>query len=333
MSSLILVLAASLDYLIGDPKNWLHPVQVMGWLISRFSKWVFSSFSLPWLQRSAGIFLGVGLIGGSAILSWLVVRITTQIHPWLGIVSETIMLASCFAGRSLRLAAEDVLQPLTQDNILLAQQKLSQYVGRDTDKLTPPEILRAILETVAENATDGVTAPLFYALLGASLPGVDAVTLAIAYKAASTLDSMIGYRRQPFTNLGWFSAQLEDRLTWLPCRLTVLTLAMMSGKPREVWRLCRRDAIQDPSPNSGWSECAYAAILNVQLGGTNYYQGVLKQKPLLGEPKEPITIAKIRQALKLNRYCFLLWLMVFLLVSIVVDVSLDIFNRTGLGIF
>jgi adenosylcobinamide-phosphate synthase len=119
---------------------------------------------------------------------------------------------------------------------------------------------------------------------------------------------MVGYREAPYTNLGWFSARLEDGLTWLPCRLTVITLALLSGKPQYVWRICRRDAIKDSSPNSGWSECAYAAVVGVQLGGTNWYRGVAKHKPLLGDPIHAITLAQIHQALQLTRYCFLIWL-------------------------
>jgi len=106
---------------------------------------------------------------------------------------------------------------------------------------------------------------------------------------------MVGYQEAPYTHLGWFSARLEDGLTWLPCRL-VLTLALMSGRPQHVWRLCRRDAIKDPSPNSGWSRCAYAAVLGVQMGGTNWYGGVAKHKPLLGDPIHPITAARIHGA-------------------------------------
>ena len=226
----------------------------------------------------------------------------------MAIILEVILLASCFAGKSLRIAAVDVLKPLNSGDLKTARSRLSLYVGRDTDNLSESEILRAVLETVAENAVDGVTAPLFYAILGAFLPGVGSVPLALAYKAVSTLDSMIGYRREPYTDLGWFSAQLEDRLTWLPCRLTVLTLALLSGKPKQVLSLCRRDAVKDVSPNSGWSECVYAAILGVQLGGVNIYQGVVKEKPLLGEPINSITPEKIEQALNLTRYCCLLWL-------------------------
>jgi adenosylcobinamide-phosphate synthase len=304
----VLLLAAALDYIIGDPWGWPHPVRVMGWVISHFTQFAIKHWKSPLERRWAGIVLGVGLIIGSGLAGWLIVRGASWVHPLVGVAVAGILLGSCFAGRSLRTAAVDVLQPLTTGQLAQARSNLSQYVGRDTEKLAEPEILRAVLETVTENATDGVMAPLFYAIVGAFLPGVGSVPLALAYKAASTLDSMVGYRREPYTDLGWFSAKLEDLLTWLPCRLTVITLALLSGKPQEVWRLCLRDANQDPSPNSGWSECAYAAMLGVQLGGTNWYQGVAKHKPLLGNPVHPITPEKIYQALRLTRYCFLIWL-------------------------
>jgi len=307
-SVVVLIIAAILDYLIGDPWGWLHPVQVMGWVISRFTQFAFKHCHRPLTLRWAGIVLGIGLVTGSSWGGWLIVQCANWLHPLFGIAVESILLASCFAGRSLRAAAEAVCQPLTDGQLGLARSTLSLYVGRDTENLTEPEILRAVLETVTENATDGVMAPLFYAISGVFVPVVGGVPLALAYKAASTLDSMVGYREAPYTHLGWFSARLEDGLTWLPCRLTVLTLALISGRPQHVWRLCRRDAIKDPSPNSGWSECAYAAVLGVQMGGTNWYRGVAKHKPLLGDPIHPITAARIHGALQLTRYCFLIWL-------------------------
>jgi len=306
-SIFVLIIAAVLDYLIGDPWGWFHPVQVMGWVISRFTQFVFKHYHQPLILRWAGIVLGIGLVIGSGVVGWLLVYSARWLHPLFGIAVESILLASCFAGRSLRAAAEAVLHHLTAGDIAQARSTLSLYVGRDTQKLPEPEILRAILETVTENATDGVMAPLFYAIAGAAVL-VGSVPLALAYKAASTLDSMVGYREAPYTHLGWFSAQLEDKLTWLPCRLVVITLALLSGKPWHVWRICRQDAIKDSSPNSGWSECAYAAVLGVQVGGTNWYRGVAKHKPLLGEPIYPITPARIYQALQLTRYCFLIWL-------------------------
>ncbi|MCF4967447.1 adenosylcobinamide-phosphate synthase CbiB [Nostoc sp. CMAA1605] len=308
LSALILLLAAILDYLIGDPWGWPHPVQVMGWVISRLSKLFLQFCHKPFTQRLVGIILALILIIGSGGVGWVVIYIAGWLHPLLAIAVQVMLLASCFAFRSLRNAAVDVLTPLTAKDLPLARQKLSQYVGRDTENLSESEILRAVLETVTENATDGVTSPLFYAIIGACIPGVGAAPLALAYKASSTLDSMVGYRELPYTYIGWCSARLEDCLTWLPCRLTVLTLGLLSGKPGYVWRICRRDAKADPSPNSGWSECVYAAILGVQMGGTNWYRGVPKPKPLLGDPIHPIQPIHINQALQLTRYCFLLWL-------------------------
>jgi adenosylcobinamide-phosphate synthase len=311
----VLLLASGLDYLLGDPWGWPHPVQVMGWLINRYSQFVFTltaRFSdletKALAERFAGIGLAIGLIGGSGYVGWLLVRWTALVHPLLGVGVNAILLASCLAGRSLRAAAIDVLEPLQAGNLEQARTHLSRYVGRDTANLPEPEVLRALLETVTENATDGVMAPLFYALLGLLMPSIGSVPFALAYKAASTLDSSIGYKTAPYTFIGWFPARLEDALTWLPCRLTVLTLALISGHPRHVWHLCQRDAPQDPSPNAGWSECAYAAALNVQMGGLNYYQGLAKPKPLLGNPNHAITPDKIHQALKLTRSSLLLWL-------------------------
>jgi adenosylcobinamide-phosphate synthase len=307
-SVVVLFLAAIVDYIIADPQEWIHPVQVMGWLITRSTNLILNLWQEKWQRLIGGIILGLGLIVSSGISTWLLIRLASAVHPILGTAVATILLASCLATKSLNLAATDVLQVLTGKDIDLARIKLRNYVGRDTAHLSESEILRAVLETVAENTPDGVTGPLFYALIGIFFLGIEGVSLAIAYKAASTLDSMIGYLREPYRDIGWFSAKLEDYLTWLPCRLTVLTLALFSGNPVRVLALCWRDGRQDPSPNSGWSETVYAAALDVQLGGINSYQGVIKPKPLLGDPLEPITPDKVSQALFLTRACFLLWL-------------------------
>jgi len=312
----VIVIAALLDYLIGDPWGWLHPVQVMGWAINHYTKLALKEFNHPTSLRFAGVILTILMIVCSGAIGWVIVSISTALHPAFGFAISSILLASCFAGRSLRSAAEDVLQPLADGNLDRARSQLKRYVGRDTENLPESEILRAVLETVTENATDGVMAPLFYALLGSFLPFIGSIPLALSYKASSTLDSMVGYRTPPYRDIGWCSAKTDDLLTWLPCRLTVLTLALISRKPRKVWRICQRDAPKDSSPNSGWSECAYAAVLEVQVGGTNWYRGVEKHKPLLGEPTQPITSERIRQALMLTRMVFLSWLAIALLDSI-----------------
>ncbi len=320
LSSFVLIWAGIVDYLIGDPWGWLHPVQVMGWVIQNYTKLALKLCNPGWQRRLAGILLGLLLIIGSGFLGWLIIWGCSIINPLLGTTIAIVLLASCFAEKSLRLAVEDVLASLETGDLIKSRSRLSMYVGRDTDNLSPSEILRALLETVAENAVDGVTAPLFYAIVGSFTP-LGAVPFALAYKAASTLDSMVGYLEQPYTDIGWFCAQLEDYLTWIPCRLTVTTLGLFSGHPLRVWSICRRDGIKDPSPNSGWSEAAYAAILGVQLGGSNTYKGVVKEKPLLGDAIDTISVSKINQALTLTRACFLVWL--------AIAVGTDIFISRG----
>ncbi len=304
-----LLFAALLDFLIGDPWSWLHPVQVMGWFISIYSKFTLKFIQNPILQKIAGIGLTLLLVLGSSGIVWAIVSSSKFIHPWITIGTESIILASCFAGKSLRVAAEDVLAPLKDSDIQQARSRLSRYVGRDTNTLNEPEILRAVLETVAENGVDGVMAPLFWAIVGLATP-MGPVPFAIAYKAVSTLDSMVGYIAPPYTHLGWCSAKLDDLLTYIPCRLMVMTLGIISGHPIALWNQCRRDGAQDPSPNSGWSECAYAVTLGVQLGGLNTYRGVKKIKPILGIPNQSITPEVIRSALDLNRRCFLSWMLI-----------------------
>ncbi|MEM1255897.1 MAG: adenosylcobinamide-phosphate synthase CbiB [Cyanobacteria bacterium P01_H01_bin.21] len=313
-AAIVLIGAAVLDFFVGDPWHWPHPVQGMGWLIQRYTNLAFKTAQSAMLIKGLGVLLSILLMGGSAAVGWGIVAISHWLNPLLGLNLEIILVATCFAGRSLRDAAEDVLMPLLQEDLPMARQRLSRYVGRDTQELDQPEILRAVFETVAENSVDGIMGPLFYALVGAATP-LGSASLALAYKAASTLDSMVGYREAPYTHIGWFSAKFEDALTWLPCRLTVLTLALLSKKPRQVIALCQRDAAADPSPNSGWSECAYAASLGVQVGGKNTYKGVVKVKPLMGNPMREITPEVIRECLQLNRVCFLLWLSIWLSVS------------------
>ncbi len=302
----VLLAAALLDFIVGDPWSWPHPVQAMGKVISTYSQWILKQPLSRKLMKLGGVGLACLLIGGSGGLVWFFLEYLERWSIWIQGATAVVLLASCFAGRSLRKAAEEVLHLLAAGDLAAARKTLAMYVGRDTDRLSDREIQRAILETASENAIDGVLAPLFYALVGAFLGGVSgSASMAIAYKAASTLDSMVGYREAPYTDLGWFSARLEDGLTWLPCRLSVFTIALLSGHPKQVIALCWRDARADPSPNAGWSECAYAAALGVQLGGPNTYRGQLKIKPYLGNANRDITPEIVIEALRLTRWSFL----------------------------
>ncbi|NJN75259.1 MAG: cobalamin biosynthesis protein CobD [Synechococcaceae cyanobacterium RL_1_2] len=315
MVSMVLVsLSFGLDRWIGDPQTWLHPVQVMGWFITAFKDLMLKS-NHPTVRKIGGLCLAVGLIGGTTLTVWGIIAIAQQLHAMVAWAMILILTTSTLAGKSLADASHTVLQALDASDLTLARTRLSYFVGRDTANLDRPEILRAVMETVAENAVDGVLAPLFYAIVGAFLSTITdqlfwVAALPLSYKAASTLDSMVGYLREPYTHIGWASAKIEDGLTWLPCRLTVMTLGLISREPRSVWRICRRDAPQDPSPNSGWSEAIYAAILGVQLGGINYYQGAAIVKPRLGENLHPIEPQTIIQAHRLTLLCGGIWLVI-----------------------
>ncbi|WP_448524929.1 adenosylcobinamide-phosphate synthase CbiB [Parathermosynechococcus lividus] len=299
----ILIAAALLDYGLGDPWGWPHPVRWMGTYIEWVSNGCRYGQGWPmWGQRLGGALLSVSLIGGAACISWGIVKAATDLSPLLGWGLAVVGTASGLAGRSLREAAEEVLQALHAGDLPQARQRLAKYVGRDTAQLDETEILRAVLETVSENATDGVIAPLFYgAIASLFVPQVGPLPLVMAYKAASTLDSMIGYRQPPYTHWGWFAAKTDDLLTWFPCRFLVLLGALCSGRWQRVWEWCWRDAPKDPSPNSGWSECTYAAALGVQLGGVNTYRGQIRVKPHLGEPLHPIEPTTVVMALALTR--------------------------------
>ncbi len=307
----ILIAAALLDFGLGDPWGWPHPVRWMGGYIQFVSNGFNYGQGWPvWRQRLAGALLTLSLIVGSAFISWGVVALGMAISPLLGWGIAVVGTASGFAGRSLRDAATEVLEPLAAGNLEGARQSLAKYVGRETAQLEAPEILRAVLETVSENATDGMMAPLFYgAIATLVVPQLTPLPLVMAYKAASTLDSMIGYREPPYTHWGWFAAKTDDVLTWLPCRFLVFLVALCSGQWQRVWQWCCRDAPKDPSPNSGWSECAYAAALGVRLGGMNTYRGTVKVKPFLGEPLQPIDQSIVTAALRLSRRLYLITLM------------------------
>jgi adenosylcobinamide-phosphate synthase len=304
VSPWIFLAAWVLDRIVGDPVRWVHPVQVMGWLISRWRDWSFRYLKHDlFMLRLSGVVLTLLLTLGSAAVAWAIILGAGLIHPLFGWGTEVVILASGLAGRSLQDAAWAVLKPLAAGNLAQARETLAIYVGRDTENLDSSEVLRAVVETVAENTTDGVLAPLFWAVIGGA-------PLAMAFKAASTLDSMIGYRRGLYEPFGWAGARLDDGLNWFPARLMALSLGLVSGKLGTVIQIVQRDAAQDPSPNAGLSIAAFAAVLGVRLGGENSYRGAKKIKPFLGDALYPLTQDTAEQTLKLLDRLQILWLVI-----------------------
>jgi adenosylcobinamide-phosphate synthase len=311
------IAAAGLDRLIGDPRWCPHPVVVMGWWISRMRRLAEAwAGDRPGPLRLAGLLITLLLVGGSGLAGWGLERLAVAQPATTPLL--LIALASALAGRSLEQAVRAVLAPLPTD-LGTARRALGWIVGRDTAELEPGEILRAAAETASENAVDGLFAPLFWMAAGAlvwsatGLQGPGPLALAWGFKAASTLDSMLGYRSGRLRWLGTAGARLDDLLVWLPCRLVALSLPLAAGRGLRgcgrLWRLARRDGAPDPSPNAGLSQAAYAHCTGVQLGGLNRYGDQLKAKPLLAAGQPLPTAARVERMLALTGRLELLWLL------------------------
>ena len=322
----LLVLAAcGLDRLVGDPRWCLHPVQVMGAAIAQLRPWAEAwAGDRPNLLRLAGILITLLVVGSSMLAGWLLESLALA-WPLVGLPLLLIALASALAGRSLEQAVAAVLAALP--DIAMARQRLAWIVGRDVEQLDQGEILRAAAETASENAVDGLFAPLFWMLVGASLwsasplPGPmgaagiswpGPLALAWGFKAASTLDSMLGYRHGRLAWLGTAGARLDDLLTWLPCRLVALSLPLAAARPARsfAWfQAALEQGASDPSPNAGVSQAAFALAAGVQLGGTNRYAGGLRHKPLLAAWHPAADVRAVNRIQCLGLRLEMLWLL------------------------
>jgi adenosylcobinamide-phosphate synthase len=278
----IIALALLLDLVLGDPRWLPHPVIMIGRLITVLDH----SVRRPWLNlRLAGIILLLIVVGSSAGVTWLLLKGMDQLHPLLGMVAAIVVAATCLAARSLHVESARVATALAAGDLPAARKYLSWIVGRDTDQLEESEIWRAVVETVAENTADGVIAPLFWLTIGGPVA-------AMAFKAVSTLDSMVGYRNERYQQLGWASARMDDLLNFIPARLTALLIiiaAAVSGHSATgALRIFMRDRHKHPSPNSAHPEAAAAGALRVQLGGAASYDGIISHKQLLGDPAQAL---------------------------------------------
>ncbi len=300
MTAWELLAAVAADLTFGDPRWLPHPVKGMGWVIAKAEQAVRRIPRLPQAQRLAGLWLAVGLPAGCLLGGWLIIALAARLHPVAGAVVTIYLAYTTLAIRDLIDHARAVQRALEEKDLDGARRAVARIVGRDAADLPESEIVRATVETVAENASDGIIAPLCYLVLGGP-------PLALAYKAINTLDSMVGHLSEPYRHVGWASARLDDGANWIPARLTGLLLvgaAHILGHGRgydggTAWRIFRRDAAKHPSPNSGRPEAAMAGALRVQLGGMNVYGGMVSERPRLGDPQYPLAPGHIALALDL----------------------------------
>lgn len=312
--TILVILAFVLDWAIGDPRGIPHPVVVMGRLISALEKLFYRASSRPGVQVFWGALLAVLVIATScgffAILDYF-----TSPWPWLWWPLSIWFAGSTLAARGLADAGRAIALPLANGDLSGARQALSMIVSRDCQELTQQGVVRGAVESVAENTSDGLVAPLFYLALGG-------VPLAMAYKAVNTLDSMLGYKNSRYLWFGRAAAHIDDFANWLPARLTALLLvaaAVLERKDwRNAWRILVRDGGKHSSPNSGLPEAAVAGALGVALGGESCYFGQVTAWPQLGEAINPLAPQHIEEAVALMRTAYTLALIGFMALRMVI---------------
>lgn len=287
-----LALGFLVDLLVGDPHGWPHLIRGFGFLIAALERVLYPMKS----KRAGGTLLVVVVLLLSVGLPALLLFFVWRVSPWLYIVIETVFCWQILATKSLRDESRAVYAKLASGDLPGARKAVSMIVGRDTDALDAAGVTRAAVETVAENASDGVAAPLFYMLLGGAVLGC-------LYKAANTMDSMVGYKNERYLDFGRTAARLDDALNFIPARLcawVMIFAARLCGMDAgNALRIYRRDKRNHASPNSAHTEAAMAGALRVRLAGDAYYFGKLCKKPYIGDAQRPIEAADILRAHKL----------------------------------
>lgn len=287
-----IITAYFLDLIIGDP-HWLpHPVRIIGKVIEYLERALRKNNQNQQTEKIKGIILAVITVGLSYFTIYFLIYVGGIISPGLKFAFSSFFIFTTLSTKNLGEEAFSVYRALEEDNLELARERVSRIAGRDTKDLDEEEIVRATVETVAENTVDGIISPLFYAVLGGA-------PLAMAYKAVNTLDSMVGYKNEKYLYFGWCSAKLDDLVNYLPARISILLIPMASlivgQRGLMALRAIFRDGKKSPSPNAGIPEAGFAGSLGIQLGGLNFYQGAKEYRPILGDKlkkKSPKDILK-----------------------------------------
>ncbi|EHI58873.1 adenosylcobinamide-phosphate synthase CbiB, partial [Hungatella hathewayi] len=304
-----MIIGFLLDLCFGDPRWLPHPVRAMGWLISHLETAIRDRLpKTPQGERLGGIGLVAGVLSVTGVCAYGILWAAGRIHPILGLAVECIMCYQMLAARGLRDESMKVWKALKRQDVEGARTAVSMIVGRDTEVLSETGIIKAAVETVVENTSDGVIAPLFYMAFGGG-------PWAYLYKAVNTMDSMVGYKNEKYLHFGRTAARLDDLLNLIPSRLSALLmiaasfLTGMDGKG--AIRIYRRDRRNHKSPNSAQTEAVCAGAFQVQLAGNAWYFGTLYEKPTIGDDIRPIEADDIQRANRLLYMTSVLAVLVF----------------------
>lgn len=306
----LLIFAFFIDLAIGDPKWMPHPVRLIGAVISKTENILRRFFKTPGGERFAGILLVAIIVIPVFLITFLIIKVaqtfSTNIVIFFASVFFVYLTAAIIATGELMRSVKKVIEAVESGNLKDARVKLSMIVGRDTQNLSEEDIIRAAIESLSENLSDGVIAPIFYLTIGG-------IPFAMAYKAINTLDSMVGYKNQKYINFGWASARLDDYVNYIPSRITGVLIVIaffIVFRSISIARISLQTMLRDggkhPSPNSGIPEAAMAGGLGVRLGGPSTYDGILFKKHYIGEARHRNYIAASRVALSIVWYSSIL---------------------------
>ena len=301
-----LTIGVLLDFIIGDPQNPIHPVRIIAMMAKSLENKLRKIFSSN--LKLAGAIMWFIVIFITFLISTAIVVASGKINKYLGILISSIMIYFCLSSKGLIDEGIKVVKFILKDDIIGARNQLSYIVGRDTSNLNKDEILRAVVETLAENLSDGVVAPLFYIGLGGA-------PLGIMYKAVNTMDSMFGYKNEKYKDFGFFSAKADDVFNYIPARLTSILIVISSFilklNTKNSMKIYKRDKNNHSSPNSAHPEAAVAGALNLRLGGPNYYFGKLVDKPYIGDYIKDI---EVEDVYKTNNIIYTVTLLTYVIV-------------------
>lgn len=303
--ALPLLVGVLMDCALGDPVGLPHPVVGYGRLISFFER----RWNCGQNRKLKGMLMTVLLVAGVAAVVWGVLVMARNLSVWLEVVLSAVLVFYCLAGKTLIDEVQAVFRE-TDVSLERGRKQVARIVGRDTSELTAQEVRIAALETLAENLSDGVVAPLFWYMV-AGVPGM------MAYKMVNTLDSMVGYKNERYRDFGCFAARLDDVANYIPARLTALLMVLVSGR----WSLLafvKRYGRQHASPNSGYPESALAGILGCRFGGPHVYFGQVVDKPWIGENCRAVNTADMQMAVAVNRRVEAALLLVYFLAVVCV---------------
>lgn len=309
---LISIFAYFMDLIVGDPYGFPHPVIYIGKLISLLER---NLRKLNINMKLAGALLCLILMSSVALITYSICKLAS-VNIYLYIFVSAVIVCTCFSTKCLADEGKKIYDSFEENNIELSRKQLSYIVGRDTSALDEPDIIRATVETIAENTVDGTISPMFYAFIGGPI-------LAILYKAVNTMDSMIGYKNERYIDFGMTAARLDDIFNYIPARISLIGFTMASFILRYDYKSCIKIAIRDrknhTSPNCAYPEAAVAGALGIELGGTNIYFGQKVYKPTIGEKKRKIVKEDILKTSRLLYLSTFLTLILFIVISLCIN--------------